>query len=471
MNISTSFPKTSHWFFLSKPDLEKSTIGNNFSKIVVGLLLSPIPVFIDMGTLIHTKISRLFESNETKQARKIQSLYRGYLVRKKLAEKFSHTFLPSSMRSNISRYLKKNSYSDAPRAFGGNTRVYLPTEFPDIVIKCSGPSSYKRLCQMNYSRAICEKKSFKHLVIPKAQLHSPVLYSWKKCIEMNLIVEQRLPIQVHIFEQSNLYCTYHVQFTEAIKEFVNFKFLSGVSDLIGASTIFRGFPVPRYDNFSLYRTTEGDIEKYQIGLVDLEHVKKTAFKPTVKSILGSMYSLVYFFPYHAEIIINEAKKFIDPALISDEMNALNRETEAGKNFLKIAHTDLDFYVQQKPQPEIVLSSEKKQQIINEILKDNIFNQDVHPLLEQWFCLLSEFYNQIIKEKTTNKNNGIKDRVIYCNTSHSTKEIKKLEWDLQKLKIDKTFVEDEFLKLFFRKLEEHKCIYHYHIVGFSTSFIV
>lgn len=182
-------------------------------------------------------------SDTSQQASKIQAIFRGYSLRKKMAHQISAGFLPKTIRSEISNYLKRPI--DAPRALGGNTPVYLPEELPEVVIKEAGRQSYRRLCQMNHCRTICEQNEFKHLVIPKAQLHGLT-----QKLEPVMIVEERLPIQVSSFFQASLYSAHREQFTDAIAELTHFIFQTGVTDLIGHNCIIRDCPsAPRYDNF------------------------------------------------------------------------------------------------------------------------------------------------------------------------------------------------------------------------------
>ena len=93
----------------------------------------------------------------------IQKHIRGLLARK------AHlpTYLYPHYRAQCNK-VKRNASDSMPRAQGGHTRVYLPQEMPEVVLKHSGDKeAIIRFHQMQEVRAVLDSQHSSHLIIPK----------------------------------------------------------------------------------------------------------------------------------------------------------------------------------------------------------------------------------------------------------------------------------------------------------------
>lgn len=298
--------------------------------------------------------SVLLEGGEQKRiaaATKIQSTWRGHLVRKETEKAkrhfLSHTLLekaksyidpPSNLEDLPRITLGKSLFEqaieipynlrDTPRASCGKTPVFLPKDSP-IVLKLSGsPTNQKRFEQMKHAREICEQSGYEHLVIPRAHIYR------------NFIIESKLPLHAHSTKgQIGLYIENRKRFTPAVKEFVGFLCQSTFNDITGNRDpygILCNTPVGRYDNIPLY--IEEDQGK--IGLIDLEQFHPGCDKSSKDWCFFKCRDAVHLFPLHLKEILSEAKKF-DPKIKKYQRKLKEEQKEALKRF-KIIEDHLNF---------------------------------------------------------------------------------------------------------------------------------
>ncbi len=212
---------------------------------------------------------------------------------------------------------------DMPRAHGGKTRVYLPKGALEVVLKESGEEdSIKRFGQMERIRSILESQRSSHLIIPTAAVCGKFL------------VEERLPINVDRYYNMGLYIENPGLFDESVREMTRLFSKVYLSDLVSfqyhPSNNIVGDTI-RYDNLPLYIEEVNGIRTGKIGLIDLEHMYE---EPSAKGLA----TLVRIFPYHKDLIIEEATKLG----ISINKPNLKKRALDGKKYLQegyIAHRD------------------------------------------------------------------------------------------------------------------------------------
>lgn len=154
-----------------------------------------------------------------------------------------------------------------PQAQGGSTRVYLPKEMPEVVLKSSGRTeAIKRFHQMQEVRSILDSQNSSHLIIPKVNL----------CQEF--LIEQRLPINADSYYNMGLYLSQPELFDEAVRELTRLFSRIYLSDLVNwqinpLRNIEGVEDFVRYDNLPMYVIEENGKKKGKIGLIDLEHTR------------------------------------------------------------------------------------------------------------------------------------------------------------------------------------------------------
>ena len=119
----------------------------------------------------------------------------------------------------------------------------------------------------------------------------------------------------------------------------------------------------RYDNLPMYIVEEDGRRVGKIGLIDLEHMQEGPSSQGLET-------LVRIFPFHLDVIINEAKKL---RMKVDEVS-LEASAEKGRKYLQVGFIDHLKWLQQKgistlvpPQP-FQVSSKRKEELLPHLYK-------------------------------------------------------------------------------------------------------
>lgn len=297
----------------------------------------------------------------------IQKHVRGYLARK---AHLSRNLYPL-YRGQCER-VNGPAAQLMPRADGGKTVVYLPQEMPGIVLKNSGREcAIRRFHQMQQVRSILVEQNSSHLIIPKANL----------CQEF--LVEERLPINTDSYHNMALYLAQPELFDEAVREFTRLFSRAYLADLVG----YQADPLAniagvrdgvRYDNLPLYVVEKMGKKVGNIGLIDLENL-------TLKQNFSCLETLVRIFPYHLDVIINEARKLE----IEIDEEVLNEYADKGKKFLQVGFGNhLEWLKQKGVTPEMAfhIDSQRLTDMVvlleKEFLKDD---REMQYLMISFFC--------------------------------------------------------------------------------------
>ena len=272
-----------------------------------------------------------FKDNENKSLKdaviRIQSIVRAHLAKVKATEVKEH-YLDPELFKKATYYTKKPAnVSREPRAINGIAMVYLPRNLP-IVLKYIGDSiSKRRFEKIIAARKLCQKNSYKDLVVPRARVHG------------DFLLECRLPIEVHDFrEQVGLYVDNRDKFTPAIREFAGFLFQTTLHDIVGRPpgnfyAQLTDIAIGRYDNVALYL----DETQGKIGLVDLEQFDPYCDRTDDRWSYSRCETLICLFPLHFEEILNVAKEY-DPN-IENFREDLKKIRDKAYVFFKMIYID------------------------------------------------------------------------------------------------------------------------------------
>lgn len=285
-----------------------------------------------------------------KAATTIQKNVRGRLVRR--------AHLPRGFYSNYSAQCAKIGMN-MPRARAGQTRVYLPTEMTDVVLKESGrKNAITRFHQMQQVRGILQSQNCSHLVIPRASLFKEFL------------VEQRLPINVDTYHNISLYLAEPQAFDDAVREMTRLFSKVYLSDLL-QSYINPMNRIPgvgdgvRYDNLPLYVVENRGNKEGRIGLIDLEHIQKGGS-------VFHLYTLARIFPLHVDIIREEAEKL---GMRPDDLQ-MQQATDRGKKYLQVGYLDHVHWCKEKgitadTATQIFEGSPEKEDVLTAIIEKEL----------------------------------------------------------------------------------------------------
>lgn len=216
-----------------------------------------------------------------------------------------------------------------PKATNAQNDVYFPEELPDLVIKDlrSSEKAIRRWHEMRDVRDVVEAQGSFHLKIPRADVYG------------RFLIEEYLPIDSDISYHMSLYMENPSLFDDAVRELTRLCSKFHIPDLLNvghprAWIRHQGEPVYdfRSDNLSpfLVQTPDGK-KKGMLSLHDLENVVKVddrLHRPSVND-------LVRIYPYHLEIIKEEAKMLKIPY---DE-KSLQDWSEKGKTYLQVGYVD------------------------------------------------------------------------------------------------------------------------------------
>lgn len=269
--------------------------------------------------MITNNLSLSFDDNlaqKTDAAITIQKYFRGHLVRRAL--------LSSDL---FSKYQKQCELTEGKRAYlipvaqSGKTRVFLPNEMPEVVLKNSGKKyAVTRFHQMQEVRSILDKQNCPNLTIPRARLCK------------DFLVEERLPINTDVYHNIWLYVSEPKLFDDAVRQMTRLFCVANIGDLVDKQDHPLGHiedveDYVRYDNLPLYIEEKNGKKVGKIGLIDLEHFEDS---PNYWGIQN----LVRIFPLHLEIIQEEAKK---QGMLPEY--ALDATAAKGKKFLQVGFLD------------------------------------------------------------------------------------------------------------------------------------
>lgn len=205
----------------------------------------------------------------------------------------------------------QNLITRAEKASTGHTPTFLLKD-AGIVIK---EDSWNRAFNNQKALELCEKSGYRSIKVAEATVYK------------NFIIERLLPIaKQDLFfekEQIGIYLDNLDGFTQAVKEFTGFLCQVHHDDLNShkAYNLLANFAydhTPRFDNAALY--LENGVG--QIAIPDLDSLELVPSSPP------KIEDAIRFFPFHYDVIIEEAKKYdqgIDrenPKLLKIRDNAL-----------------------------------------------------------------------------------------------------------------------------------------------------
>ena len=317
------------------------SLGQRVSAAALSLLLFPVTILLAaigciglVSSKSYQQILSSYINNQKKKQRNshlvtkaaivIQKCLRGHQARK--------AFLSSSLYPQYSVQCESTSKrcpNSIPLAAGGNTKVYLPEETPEVVLKESGRMpAIKRFQEMQFVRTLLAKLGCSHLVIPKAALYKEFL------------VEERLPIETDCFHNMWLYLSQPEAFDDAVREITKVFSHISLPDLLISnidSPIVRlvGDSV-RYDNIPLYTVEKKGKKVGCIGLIDLENILD-------ENGPGDLATLVRIFPLHLDCITEEATRL---QMIIDR-ETLEEASKKGQKYLQEGFTKHLEWLKQK----------------------------------------------------------------------------------------------------------------------------
>jgi hypothetical protein len=217
----------------------------------------------------------------------IQSLYRGYLVRKH--------FISEPLRKEAALRIEDvGRLALMPLASSGVHVVYLPEDLP-VVLKKLGTKSAKNRFWANWNAAhLCKRFRYMHLVVPKCIKHK------------DFTIEEKFPVdKVTLKSQTELYMKNRSQFSEVAKEWISFLLGSELDDILTLDHPYKkGEPIPlaRSDNLPLFL----DKGKGKIALVDLGGYRLREQDPSKEEVYACVKSALALFPSHLEEICSVA---------------------------------------------------------------------------------------------------------------------------------------------------------------------
>jgi len=318
---------------------------------------------------------------ENKAAIAIQKHIRGYLERRfHLAP-----HLYAQYKILCDRVEGPESHS-MPLAQAGHTRVYLPREMPDIVLKKSGSLyAVRRFHQMQSVREILISQKSSCLIIPRASLCGDYL------------VEQRLPIDPDHYYNMELYLSEPKLFDESVRELTKLFSRKQLSDLITPGGAVR------YDNLPLCIVEEKGQKKGKICLIDLEGIGPESH---------GLETLVRIFPFQLDVI----KEVANELKWSFDENSLNVSAEEGKKYLRAEFTLYRDWLKQKSSPSQPFQvSEKRVEELTLIVKNELLqiNEGVSSLFSQgmYFKIPKNFFLENSEETARELSHIITSKII------------------------------------------------------------
>lgn len=216
-----------------------------------------------------------------RQAILIQKVFRGNQARK--------SFLPRDLYPQYSFQCEKINES-TPRAEGGKIPVYLPLDLTSVVLKLSGKEAAKeRFHKAQAMRSVIESEGLSSLVIPRTRLYK------------EFSVEERLPICIDPKHNAMSYLQNKHLFDKPVRQMTRLFAKAYIDYLVELDSDRNEILRVRYDNVPFYITPEG----VKFGFIDLERSK---IGSNVKKTEHKIFILASMFPFHSDIIKEEAKR-------------------------------------------------------------------------------------------------------------------------------------------------------------------
>jgi len=314
-------------------------------------------------------------------ATKIQSLYRGYVVRRESRDR--KYLLDFGLFERAKAYVNDPARRQNIPSIASTEPIFFPKEL-SVVLKMSGsPKNQRRFCAMKEARDICDALQCTHLAVPTARVYK------------NFIVESRLPVGMHdTKEQIGLYVEHVELFTPAIREFCLFLFHTQLDDITGDTDdpfqTLSSVPIGRYDNLPLY--LEKQVAK--IGLVDLEDFTAKCSHDDPQWALKRSLHLVRLFPLHFEHILDIAKRFAPE--IEHDLKKLQKERDATLAYFHKAYFSHRAFVEESCKTAVV-SPQRKEKLVETIL-DTIRLAPHDPALQD--CMEEVSEKKLLQLKTS-----------------------------------------------------------------------
>lgn len=361
---------------------------------------------------------------------------------------------------------------DMPRAQSGDTRVYFPPQAPGCILKMAGKTkstngskdgASERVSKMNFARQLCKTNSLSDLLIPRASVSQ----------DGEVLFEQRMNFTDYDVEQERL-AVVHSQ-APAIRQFTKFVLLTGMWDLHLDRCRNSPHNWARFDNFPLMEKQEADQSTLQIALIDLERIETTAKKIHFQLLP----KLVYVFPHSFELIMEEARAAgLTDELTDDVGKKISKWHERGLARSDYFHKNLVQYCEKKKSGLAgitFLTSEMKDEIINQFAKEKSIKEQNRPLLEKCFEAFFESLEEFDKDETC-PSTIFGEKFFTANvwSFRKTEEaIAKLEREENKGKSysDTNYLQLDLARDFFKIIQEKGIIYSAHFQGFRAFIIL
>jgi hypothetical protein len=305
---------------------------------------------------MHTVIDKYSHliSKDDRAATTIQSLWRGYRVRR--------NYLDKPCYRKAMQYLDRCvNLTALPKAMTGLTPVYLPAALP-VVFKALGEEkSKRRFFTMWKARNLCIKNGYTHLIIPSAHPYK----------QFN--IEDKLPVtDVKQREQVALYEQHQESFSQAVQEFTGFLCQSILPDILTYSHPYPEplIPLGRYDNLPLL--LEGNQGK--IALIDLGGYQLRSQKLSLAEAIDIVKTVLFIFPYHFEAIFKIAQAFC-PELIEKRPELEAIHCLVRDHFKNIYYNHYLFIQQTRQISENILTLNQKQILVLQDLETKGSQED------------------------------------------------------------------------------------------------
>lgn len=255
--------------------------------------------------------ARLVE--EHRAAKVIQAVYRKYVQRHDWCRHF---------RAELNALLKTavQHPDDWPKAQRGSSRVYLPLERPEIVIKeitgCAAP----RIIRTNLVRQLVDQIGASNvLVVPKNIC--------RKTKTHNYLFEEKLLVSPHVTDNIKTYLDNLAAFNDAVVALTRLFAKGCLDDILDISSEITGEECYiRYDNLPLFLSKKDGCVIGKVGLIDLEYYSTQPDD-------DGFYELITCFPRHANLIKEEASKC---GIFLDSLKVISAR-QLGDRFLNVRY--------------------------------------------------------------------------------------------------------------------------------------